>query len=278
MDEHEGALRVVTTTTERKDDGTTWGTVVTAHRVSALRLEGGALKLAGETPPFGADESVFGTRFLGPRGFVITARQIDPLFTFDLADPAAPRLVGELEMPGFISYLHPIGETHLLGVGMERAAGGGPNQVKVALLDVTDLAKPSNPATVLVGEGWSWSEALWDPKAFTWLPEASLLAIPFADYGATTPFVSDLRLFRVDPASDPAIEPAGSLSMADVYLSASGPGWSWSWSPYVRRGVLAASGADEYVYAVSDAGIRSARVADLPRWLATAPFPPVTYP
>jgi hypothetical protein len=62
--------------------------------------------------------------------------------------------------------------------------------------------------------------------------------------------------------------------MADVYLQASGPGWSWSWSPYVRRSIL----ADEFVYAVSDAGIRSAKVADLPAWLATIEFPPLLYP
>jgi hypothetical protein len=155
---------------------------------------------------------------------------------------------------------------------MERAAGGGPNQVKVALLDVADLAHPVDVSTVLVGEGWSWSEALWDPKAFTWLGSRKLLAIPFAEYGGTSPFTSDLRLFHVDAAT--GITPAGSLSMADVYLEASGPGWSWSWSPYVRRSIL----ADAYVYAVSDAGIRSASVADLPAWLATIEFPPFVYP
>lgn len=271
MDELDGALRVVTTTVERVDDGTPWGRVQTAARISVLK-QGGGLELVGETPAFGANEQVFGTRFVGTRGFVITARQIDPLFTFDLSDAANPALVGELEMPGFISYLHPIDDTHLLGVGMERATAAAPNQVKVALLDVADLAHPVDVSTVLVGAGWSWSEALWDPKAFTWLGAQKLLAIPFADYGGTTPFVSDLRLFRVDAAT--GITPAGSLSLADVYLKESGPGWSWSWSPYVRRSIL----ADEFVYAVSDAGIRSAKVADLPAWLATIEFPPLVHP
>ncbi|BDG04170.1 beta-propeller domain-containing protein [Anaeromyxobacter oryzae] len=270
LDEHEGALRVATTVSARVDDGTQWGRVETAGRVSVLAPEAGSLKLVGETPAFGANERLFGTRFAGTRGFVITARQIDPLFTFDLSDPAAPALVGELEMPGFISYLHPISDTHLLGVGMEVAAGGGPSQVKVALLDVTDLAHPAAVSTVLVGEGWSWSEALWDAKAFTWLGARSLLAIPFADWSSTE-LTSDLRLFQVDPST--GITPAGRLSMADVYVSASGPGWSWSWSPYVRRSIL----ADDWVYAVSDAGIRSAKVSDLPAWLATVEFPPYQY-
>jgi hypothetical protein len=270
VDEFAGALRVVTTVAERVDDGTPWGRIDTAGRLSVLKPVGGALALVGETAPFGSGERVFGTRLVGTRGFTITARQIDPLFTFDLGDPAKPTLVGELEMPGFISYLHPIDDTHLLGVGMERAAGGGPNQVKVALLDVADLARPVVLSTALVGEGSSWSEALWDPKAFTWLGARSLLAIPFAEWGSTT-FTSDLRLFHVDAAT--GVTPAGSLSMADVY-DPNGPSFGWFWSPYVRRSIL----ADDFVYAISDAGIRSAKVADLPAWLATVRFPPYGAP
>jgi hypothetical protein len=271
MDEFQSALRVATTLNTRVDDGTPWGRLRTSNRVSVLALSGGSLVLAGKTEDFGQDERAFGTRFLGPRGFVITAQQIDPLFTFDLSDPAHPRKVAALEMPGFIAYLHPIDDTHLLGVGREAAPGGGPMQLKIALFDVTDLTAPHPLAIALVGEGWSWSDALWDPKAFTWLPANKTLAIPFADF-ASNDFVSDLRLFHVDPAS--GIQPLGSLSMADVYLTQSGPSWSWSWSPWVRRGIL----ADDFVYAISDAGARSARVADLPSWLKTVQFPPLVYP
>ncbi len=264
LDEYAGALRVVTTTSERVDDGTSWGTIRSAGRLSVLALREGRLELVGETPEFGAGEQVFGTRLLATRGFVITARQIDPLFTFDLSDPASPTQVGALEMPGFVSYLHPIDDTHLLGVGAERVPGG-PNQVKIALFDVGDLAHPIDLATVLVGEGWAWSEALWSPKAFTWFGARNLLAIPFAEWSSST-FTSDLRLFHVDAAT--GIQPAGVLSMADVYQDPTAP-YGWYWSPYVRRSIL----ADGFVYAVSDAGIRSANVAELPAWLATIRFP-----
>jgi hypothetical protein len=247
------------------------GRLQTSTRISVLALSGGVLGLAGKTDDFGQDERAFGTRFLGSRGFVITAKQVDPLFTFDLSDPTHPRVVGALEMPGFIAYLHPIDPTHLLGIGREPAPGGGPMQLKIALLDVTDLGQPRNIATQLVGQGWSWSDALWDPKAFTWLSANKTLAIPFADF-ASNDFVSDLRLFHVDPTT--GIQPLGSLSMADVYLTQSGPNWSWSWSPWIRRAIL----ADDFVYALSDAGARSARVADLPAWLKTVHFPPLVYP
>jgi hypothetical protein len=269
LDEHDGALRAVTTLAERVDDGTPWGAIRTAGRLSVLAPRDGALALLGETPEFGAGETVLGTRLTGARGFAITARQVDPLFTFDLADPAKPTIVGELEMPGFISYLHPIDDTHLLGVGRQLAAPGGPMQVKVALFDVSDLAHPIDVATALVGEGSSWSDALWDPKAFTWFGARSLLAIPFADYATT--FTSDLRLFHVDAAT--GIRPAGVLSLADLYQEP-GPAFGWYWSPYVRRSIL----ADDFVYAVSDAGIRSAAVAGLPASLATIRFPPYQAP
>jgi uncharacterized secreted protein with C-terminal beta-propeller domain len=271
MDEFQNALRVATTLSTRVDDGTPWGHLSTSNRITVLGLMGGSLGMLGRTEDFGANERAFGIRFLGSRGFVITAQQIDPLFTFDLSDNTNPRKVAALQMPGFIAYLHPIDDTHLLGIGREQAPNSGPMQVKISLLDVSDLSNPKNIATQLVGQGFSWSEALWDPKAFTWLGANKTLAIPFADFAAND-FVSDLRLFHVDPAT--GITPLGSLSMADVYLTYTGTNWSWSWSPYIRRAIL----ADAFVYAISDAGVRSARVADLPAWLKTVQFPPFVFP
>jgi len=179
-------------------------------------------------------------------------------------------------MPGFIGYLHPIDDTHLLGIGREInfTPAGETAQVKVALLDVADLSDPKVQAVQLVGQGFASSDSIWDPKAFTWLPSQNMLAIPFVDYGGMN-FVSDLRLFKVDPAS--GIQALGSLSMADVYLTYSNQTWSWSWSPTVRRGILADSPMGQYVYAISDAGVRSAKVASLPAWLQTVKFPPLVY-
>jgi uncharacterized secreted protein with C-terminal beta-propeller domain len=277
MDEFAGDLRVATHLTARVADGTPWGTLKGANRISVLTRSGNALQLVGKTADYGADEQTFGTRFVGTRGFVITALQVDPLFTFDLSDPAHPTEVGELQMPGFIAYLHPIDDTHLLGIGREVqfTPSGEMSQVKVALLDVTDLSNPKVQAVQLVGTGFATSDALWDPKAFTWLPAQNMLAIPFADYASQT-FVSDLRLFQVDPAGG-TITSRGSLSMADVYQTYSGQGWSYSWSPYVRRGILADSPDGQFVYAISDAGVRSALVASLPAWLKTVTFPPLVY-
>ena len=238
MDEFQNALRVATTLNTRVDDGTPWGTLQHLQpHLGARPCSGGSLGLAGKTEDFGQDERAFGTRFLGSRGFVITAKQVDPLFTFDLSDPTHPRKVGGAG-DARLHRLPAPHRPHPPPRHRPRAAapGGGPMQLKIALLDVTDLRQPQNIATQLVGQGWSWSDALWDPKAFTWLSANKTLAIPFADF-ASNDFVSDLRLFHVDPAT--GIQPLGSLSMADVYLTQSGPNWSWSWSPWIRRAILA---------------------------------------
>ena len=100
------------------------------------------------------------------------------------------------------------------------------------------------------------------------------MAVPMAGYDETSRFGSDLRLFKVDPAAPEPIAAAGVLSMGDVYQDDAGTPFGWWWSPYVRRSVLASDDSGDYVYAVTDAGIRSARVSDLPAWLATIQFPP----
>lgn len=277
LDEHEGALRIATTVSQRVPSGDPWGRIETAGRVSVLKQVGGAFEVVGETPPFGAGERVFGTRFLGDRGYVITAEQIDPLFALDLSDPTAPTVMGEVVMPGFLAYLHPVDATHLLGVGQDTASAGG-RLVKLTLLDVADLLHPAELATVNVGNSWSWTEAIWDPKAFTFLPERGLLAIPLAGYDEASQFTSDLRIFKIDPAATPAIAAAGRLSMADVYLGEPGVPFSWWWSPYVRRSVLASDPSGDYVYAVSDAGVRAARLGDPVEVQATVTFPPIIEP
>jgi hypothetical protein len=263
LDERGELLRVATTTEERARDGA----LRTASRVSVLAPEDGELRLVGRTAEFGAGEQVFATRFLGTRGFVVTAAQIDPLFAVDLADPTAPAVVGELELPGFVSYLHPVDEAHLLGIGRDGAANGGPAPLKAALFDVSDLTRPRELSRIVIGEAstWGWSDALQDPHAFTWFADRALLAIPYVTWTGDS-LASDLRLFHVDAGQ--GIAPAGILPMSDVY--AGGPDAElWYGSPAVTRSIL----ADDFVYAVSDAGIRSAHVPDLPGWLATVVFP-----
>jgi len=276
MDEHEGVLRVATTVElppENPGNGTSWTPPDTLNRVVTLREVDGRLTELGRSEDLARGERIFSARFVGTRGYVVTFRQVDPLFTFDLSDPARPRKVGELKIPGFSTYIHPLGDTHLLTVGEHREEDGSwqGRALKLSLFDVSDLAQPKEAFTYPLGSMNSYSEALYEHKAFTYFPAKGLLALPFMDWDASSydywsGFRSELRVFRVDTAT--GFSPVGVVSMRDMYQTLNFRNWSWYWQPAVRRSIM----ADDYVYAISDAGMRVSHVASLQTPVATAPF------
>ena len=297
IDEEGGYLRVATSTVKYVPDAAnpTWLRPSVGSRLSILAPQpadagGSELVLVGEIPELEAGEQLMAMRFLGDRGFAVTFRYVDPLVTLDLSDPAHPRKVAELTLPGFSEYLQPIDATHLLAIGVELPLNpdGRPDWTKrsleLSLFDVGDLQVPRRTAQALIGTAWAWSEALWDHHAFNWyVPgdgKPGLLAIPFTDWmqPAPTPwwsgFVSDVRVFSVDPAA--GISPLGSLGLGDVYIQAGSGDWTWWYRPWVRRSVMATDQAGTtFVYAISDAGVRAAALPRLDLPLATALFPGV---
>ncbi len=83
-------------------------------------------------------EQVYSARFVGNIGYFVTYRNMDPLFTVDLSNPRVPKLIGELEIPGFSDYLHPWGDHNLIGIGEERDEGSNFIGIKISLYDTTD--------------------------------------------------------------------------------------------------------------------------------------------
>ncbi len=188
VDEHNGLLRVAVT--ERLDSGKD------VNRVVVLENQNGTLNQIGQTKEFGIDEQIYSARFDGDRAFVVTFRQIDPLFVVDLSDPTSPQVVGELEIPGFSSYLQLIDEDHLLAVG-RGGDGLATNSTKVSLYDISDMANP----TVVdedVLDFSARSEAGRDHHAFGWFAEHSLLAIPVRTYEPGVGTRHELFPFSID--------------------------------------------------------------------------------
>ena len=122
-------------------------------------------------------ESLFATRFDGDKAYIVTFQRIDPLFIVDLSKPANPKVVSELLVPGFSTFIQPLGD-RLVTVGSET------NRVAVSLFDVANPAKPSLLSRVLLGDSYSWSESLWNEKAVSILPEQQLILVPYS--GDTT--------------------------------------------------------------------------------------------
>ncbi len=280
-----GAFRVVTTVNTRVADpqnpSNWWGRMETTNGLTVLQQRNGRLVKTGEVTGLAPGERVMSSRIIGDRGFVVTFRQVDPLFTFDLSDPNNPRKVGELKIPGFSTYMHPLGSNHLLTIGTYMPEPGTNGQVdwrqralQLAIFDVSDLANPRQTHVQLVGTSSSYSEAQWEHKAFNYFDAKKLLAIPFIDwsYNYTSAndywshFVSDLRVYGVDPVL--GFTPKGAINMNDAYQVHSYYGWSWYWTPSVRRSIM----ADDFVYAISDAGLRVANVANLSQPIRSAMF------
>lgn len=180
LSEFDDVLRVATTDANGPATGPGAGS---ASYVTTLGELDGELRPIGVVGDLGRGEQIKAVRFLGPTGYVVTFRQTDPLYTLDLSDPAAPAVVGELHVTGFSSYLHPLGDGLLLGVGQDATTQGRVTGLQVALFDVSD---PARPALVhrytLAGAA---SDAGQDHHAFLWWAPASLAVLPVAG-GATT--------------------------------------------------------------------------------------------
>ena len=169
LSEHNGYLRIVTTV------GGPSGDESESH-VRVLSTDGDVLAEVGSVGNIGRGEQVQSVRFVGDVGYVVTFRQIDPFYTIDLSDPANPAIVGELKIPGFSSYLHPISDTLVLGVGSDADDDGRVTGAKVSLFDVSDLAAPREVAVWTAPDGWN--DVGWDHRAFLWWAPESLAVIP----------------------------------------------------------------------------------------------------
>ena len=126
-------------------------------------------------------ERIYSMRFDRDRGYMVTFRRIDPLFTFDLSDPANPRLAGEITVNGFATYIHLLGADRLLTVGQSADSTGRVNGNKLQLFDVSNLSAPTLLSTYELGPGWS--NALYDPHAFLYYEPLGILTIPYYSYG-----------------------------------------------------------------------------------------------
>jgi hypothetical protein len=168
MDEFNGDLRVASTTSP----GDWWLSEDSESRVTVLRPSGDRLNTIGVVDGLGLTERIFAVRFMGNLGYVVTFRQTDPLYVVDLSNPLAPAVVGELKIPGYSAYLHPVGDGRLLGVGQDADEDGRVLGTQISLFDVTNPANPLRIDQVMLEGGWSQAEG--NHLAFTYVDGTAL--------------------------------------------------------------------------------------------------------
>jgi hypothetical protein len=228
----------------------------TANHLFVMRETAEGLKTVGSVRGLAPGERIFSTRFVGKRGYVVTFRQVDPLFVFDLSVPELPRLLGELKIPGFSDYMHPLDDNHLLTIGREADETTGRDQgLSLQIFDVTDPTKPRQAHKhVYTGDGYDYSEANWNHKAFTFFAQRGLLAFPYHAWGHTSGATSSLEVFRVDAKE--GFSKLGSANHSPFFTNYSRGCY---FSPAVRRGVF----LKDIVYSISYGGIVAADTRDM---------------
>jgi inhibitor of cysteine peptidase len=171
LDEHEGYLRIATTI-----EPPLWmfglGSAESANDVYVLD---GSLKIVGSMKDLGKTERIYSVRFINDKGYVVTFRETDPFYVLDLSDPKEPKLSGELKIPGYSSYLHPISEDLILGIGKEG------DKVKISLFDVSSPSQPGEVDKYLLDE--SWSDVLQTHHAFLLDREHEVFFLPAGQRG-----------------------------------------------------------------------------------------------
>ncbi len=271
MDEADGYFRIATTSGHMSREGSD-----SSNNVYVLDPD---MEITGRLEGLAQGESIYSARFMGDRAYLVTFKKVDPLFVLDLSDPASPRVLGALKIPGYSDYLHPYDENHIIGLGKDTVAAesaGGDfawyQGIKMAIFDVTDVANPREMYKTVIGDRGTDSYALQDHKAFLFDREKNLLVLPVllaeltpeqktspdrqdSDYGEPTfqgAYVYDVslgggfylkgRITHADSASE--------LAETDYYYGS---------SEAVKRSLY----IGDSLYTVSDAKVKINRLSDL---------------
>jgi hypothetical protein len=230
--------------------------------VTTLEQQGGYLVPRGHVGGLGEGERIYAVRFLGDVGYVVTFRQTDPLYTIDLSDPDNPAVRGELKIPGYSAYLHPVGDGLLLGIGQDADETSGRTQgLQISLFDVSDLAHPARLQQRKLGERYSSSAVEFNHHAFLWWPATKLAMLP-----VDTASFTGAAGFTVDRAG--GIAELGRVSHPSPF--------DGGWTPSIERSAVIRS----RLFTVSAYGVRASALADLADggWAAFPDPPPVVPP
>lgn len=247
LSEKDGYLRIVTSDYQTSDP---------EHVLSILSQQGNELTSVAQLPndpnpePIGkVGEDIFAVRFFNDRAYIVTFERIDPLYVIDLSDPLVPQVLGALEIPGFSSYLHPLDNHYLLGVGQQvsteniPATGTTPAQpatqqgMKISLFDI---ANPSAPIEV---------NSIVKEQAYTPV-EYNYQALSVLNTAGAYQFAMPLEEWTQNNEMSLAVwQPTHSLLLLDVNTQAGQP------SLVERAQVYADAQQESYIYSGEDRSV-----------------------
>ena len=206
MDEYEGNLRVATTSykeIEALNVLSEIGVMDTRIITNNLYVLNEKLEEIGKIENLAKDEKIYSVRFIGEIGYIVTFKEIDPLFVIDLSDPTNPVVKGELKIPGYSSYLHPYDENHIIGIGYnvkDNGYGGVTNStMKMSMFDVSDLNNPKEVFNVDIGNYYAYSDITYNHKVLFYKESENLIGctVTYRENNYTDNS-NGLIIFRID--------------------------------------------------------------------------------
>ena len=175
MDEFESNFRIATTLGQVSQ--------FNSQSSNNLYVLDSNMQTIGKLEALAPGEKIYSARFMGKKAYLVTFKKVDPLFVIDLSTPTEPKVLGKLKIPGYSDYLHPIDETHIIGVGKEAIAStygdfAWYQGMKLAVFDVSDVSNPVEMHKITIGDRGTDSFALQNHKAFLYDKEKELLVLP----------------------------------------------------------------------------------------------------
>jgi hypothetical protein len=261
MDEHDGYLRIATTTGYTPDPN--------VHSTLSILAPGtDELVRVGKVENIAPTEDIRSVRFDGDRGFIVTFKKTDPLFVLDLSDPRTPAIMGELKIPGFSTYMHMMDPTHLLTIGYDADDQGDFAWFAGVRLQIFDVANMSDPKLLhfeVIGTRGSSSEALSNHLAFTYFNNMLALPMTICEGGSGGSFGTNMTfngLIVYDVTVDGGFHEKGRVAHPN---DASGEGynngvcsnWWTNASTEVKRSVI----MDDFVYSISTSRMKITEMA-----------------
>ena len=263
LDEHRGYLRAATTDSGWSRTWTWRGRRVTApaSNLFVLQQRQGELAIVGSVRGLAPGERIYAARMVGDQGYLVTFRRTDPLYTLDLSNPRKPMVMGELKIPGFSSYIHPIASGQLLTVGQDADERGRVRGAHLQIFDVTDLKNPrrTHHYKLTLGYGSSRSAAQWDHHAFTYNRRTKTLALPLTvhRYHKNGGSFAGVVLVKADPRK--GFTNIGAVEHSDLAVRTRcatsnycGGSPSRYWNAPVQRSVF----MDDKLYTLSNYGLK----------------------
>ncbi|MDP6865007.1 MAG: beta-propeller domain-containing protein [Candidatus Poseidoniaceae archaeon] len=282
LSEYEGVVRVATTTGQwarwwMSDPEPMESHVVTFGHTVDIATGEQQLTEIGRVDGIAQNETIWSARFVEDRAYLVTFRNMDPLWTIDLSDVTNPRVMGELEVPGVSTYIHPLSSDAILTIGLgpadeETGTGLDWSHTRLSLFDVSNFSNPQAGAILSLtpvndpdeGWTWAWSEATYEHKAFQFWAPKGMLAVPVNtyrydywydandEYHWNYEWISKLMIINV---TEDDLTLHGEINHSDFYDD----GHHWWSSTNIRRSIF----MGDYIYAISHGGITATNLTTM---------------